>query len=70
MFQYDEEEENIILCVNCDAEYTITKIDDEEHKKKKNLPKEEDKYKQYINHLYEEEKVMGYYAGDNLFARV
>ena len=40
------------------------------YKKKKNLPKEEDKYKQYINHLYEEEKVMGYYAGDNLFARV
>ena len=30
MFQYDEEEENIILCVNCDAEYTITKIADEE----------------------------------------
>jgi hypothetical protein len=29
MFQYDEEE-NIILCINCDAEYTITKIDDEE----------------------------------------
>ena len=29
MFQYDEEE-NIILCVNCDAEYTLTKIDDEE----------------------------------------
>ena len=30
MFQYDEQEENIILCINCDAEYTITKIDDEE----------------------------------------
>ena len=29
MFQYDEEE-NIILCINCDAEYTITKINDEE----------------------------------------
>lgn len=29
MFHY-EEEENIILCINCDAEYTITKIDDEE----------------------------------------
>ena len=28
MFQYDEEE--IMLCVNCDAEYTVTKIDDEE----------------------------------------
>lgn len=28
MFQYDEEE--IILCINCDAEYTVTKIDDEE----------------------------------------
>lgn len=28
MFQYDEEE--ILLCVNCDAEYTVTKIDDEE----------------------------------------
>ena len=28
MFQYDEEE--IILCVNCDAEYTVTKIDDDE----------------------------------------
>ena len=30
MFQYDNEEENIILCINCDAEYTITKIDNEE----------------------------------------
>jgi DNA-directed RNA polymerase subunit RPC12/RpoP len=31
MFQYDEQDdENIILCINCDAEYTITKIDDEE----------------------------------------
>lgn len=28
MFQYDDEE--IILCINCDAEYTVTKIDDEE----------------------------------------
>ena len=28
MFQYDEEEEKIFLCINCDAEYTITKIDD------------------------------------------
>lgn len=28
MFQYDEEE--ILLCVNCDAEYTVTKIDDED----------------------------------------
>lgn len=31
MFQYDEEEE-IILCVNCDAEYTVTKIDDDEQR--------------------------------------
>lgn len=30
MFQYDEQEDNIILCVNCDAEYTITRYDDEE----------------------------------------
>jgi len=30
MFQYDENDEDIILCVNCDAEYTITKIDDED----------------------------------------
>lgn len=30
MFQYDDQEEEIILCVNCDAEYTVTKIDDEE----------------------------------------
>lgn len=31
MFQYDEQEDDdIILCINCDAEYTITKIDDEE----------------------------------------
>ncbi len=29
MFQYDEEDD-ITLCINCDAEYTITKIDDEE----------------------------------------
>jgi uncharacterized paraquat-inducible protein A len=30
VFQYDEEDQDIILCVNCDAEYTITKIDDEQ----------------------------------------
>ena len=33
MFQYDEhdeQEDHIILCVNCDAEYTITRFDDEE----------------------------------------
>jgi Zn ribbon nucleic-acid-binding protein len=29
MFQYDEEED-VTVCVNCDAEYTITKIDEEE----------------------------------------
>lgn len=28
MVQYDDEE-NIILCINCDAEYTITKFDDD-----------------------------------------
>ena len=30
MFQYDEEEEDMFLCVNCDAEYTITRYDDEQ----------------------------------------
>ena len=72
-----EEQKSCPICKN------NTKIgDDEEERKKRNSPKEEeerrkinlhkdeDKYKQYINHLYEEEKVMGYYAGDNLFARV
>lgn len=28
MFQYDDED--ITLCVNCDAEYTVTKIDDDD----------------------------------------
>lgn len=28
MFQYDDEE--IMLCVNCDAEYTVTKFDDDD----------------------------------------
>lgn len=30
MFVYDNQDDDIMLCVNCDAEYTITKIDDEE----------------------------------------
>lgn len=30
MFQYDDQSEDIILCINCDAEYTITKIDDDQ----------------------------------------
>ena len=38
MFQYDEEEENIILCINCDAEYTITRIDDEEEQEPEFCP--------------------------------
>ena len=28
MIQFDDE--NIILCVNCDAEYSVTRYDDEE----------------------------------------
>ena len=30
MFQYNEQEENTILCTECDAEFTIHKLDDEE----------------------------------------
>lgn len=37
MIQYDDEE-NIILCINCDAEYTITRIDGEEEQQPEFCP--------------------------------